>query len=249
MAPTAGNVHQAPYRRTGLILPGLLGLIALLAGGIALVIHFVANGDDVLAGIFGMTGLFLVAVVCLAIAGERVNSWTIEADGIRILERPRVRLFGARRQAFVPFGQLQAIHWLESGLDHVLEIAATQGQRHRMMRDPRHGPNGQRTLEALAAAIRDAAARAGHAPPAVSPGLSWLNRGPGILFLVILLILACLIAGIAAMALLEGASPGQGRGYQGAAVALLLPFGAGFLLLKTLRRRRRVLAAGDQARR
>jgi hypothetical protein len=74
-------------------------------------------------------------------------------------------------------------------------------------------------------------------------GLSFWNRLPGIAVIFVLLVIACAIAAAVAWALWDGMTTSQPRGGHFAAIALLLPVGGGWLLLKTIRRRRLVLAA------
>ena len=68
-------------------------------------------------------------------------------------------------------------------------------------------------------------------------GLSFWNTLPGIAFIAVLFIIACAISASVAWALLDGMTTSQPRGGYAAAIALLLPVGAGWRLLKTIRPR------------
>ena len=82
------------------------------------------------------------------------------------------------------------------------------------------------------------AAEAGHALPAMSEGLSFWNSAPGLAFLTIIFAISLVISGAVAWALWEGmtVSP-RARGGEALAILLLLPFGAGYLLRRSWKRR------------
>jgi len=242
MTPNSGTFHQSTLRRTEMVLPGMVGLIVLLVLGIYGLTQYVVDGNALLVAIFSLLGGFLLVTLLLVIAAFRVNAWTIEAGGIRISERPKVPFFGLHRRVLAPFRQIRALAWVESGFDLILEITTAQGRRHRMMRNPLVKDPPGATLEDFAEAIRASAKHAGIVLPATSVGLSWWNTMAGIGFIAALFALSCALAGVVGWALLEGTTTGRGRGPQAAAIALLLPFGAGYLLFKTIRRRRRVMA-------
>lgn len=243
MAPV-DLTYQSTYRRTELVLPTLAMLVILLLLGLWLMIETISDGNDLLTAAMVSVGVFVLVVVLVAVAAFRIHAWTLEAGGIRIVERPRVPFIGLRRQVFVPFAQFNALRWLESGFDRVLEIATADGQRYRLMKDSLLQRDPGDRLEAFAAAIRAAALRDQHVLPATSEGLSFWNSKTGIGFLALFFVASCLLAGVVAWALWDGmtTSPGS-RGPHAAAAALALPFGCGYLLRRCILRRRRVLAA------
>lgn len=139
MTQSYGAVYQATLRRTEIVLPCLVGLVAALLVGIWLVMRHL-TGNDALNAILSLAGGFLLLVALVAIATFRVNSWTIEPAGIRILERPKVALFGLKRRILVPFHEVRALRWIESGFDQVLEIETAHGRSHRLMKGTLNKP-------------------------------------------------------------------------------------------------------------
>jgi len=242
-----GPTYQATYRRTEVALPSLVGVVALFFAGLWLVLQH--PGDDrVMAAILALTAGVVVAALVILLTVFRVHRWTIEAGGVRISERPKVPLMGFGRRALVPFADILGVRHVESGVDRLLEIVTADGRRYRLPQsmvapDARSlaRPDPTADLDGFAAALHAAARQAGRDLPA-SEGLSFWNTLPGIAFIAALFVIACVIAAAVAWALLEGMTTSQPRGGYAAAIALLLPVGAGWLLLKTIRRRRLVLA-------
>ncbi len=244
MTASGDITYKSTYRRTAMVLPTLAMLVVLLLLVLWLITETIRDGNDLMTAAMVSVGVFVLVVVLVAVAAFRIHAWTLEAGGIRIVERPKVPLFGRHRQAFVPFAQFNALRWLESGFDRVLEIATADGHRYQLMKDSLLQRDPGDRLEAFAAAIRSAALRDKHDLPAMSEGLSWWNSKTGIGFLGLVFVASCLLAGVVAWALWDGmtTSPGS-RGPQAAAVALALPLGCGYLLRKSIARRRRVLGA------
>jgi hypothetical protein len=246
--PADGDSYQATYRRTEVALPSLVGVVALFIAGLWLVLQHPADprvGDIIL----GLTGAVVVAALVILLTVFRVHRWTIEAEGVRISERPKVPLMGFGRRAFVPFADILGLRHVESGFDCRLEIVTADGRGYRLPQrmvaaDARSlaAPDPAADLNGFAARLHAAARQAGRAL-AQSEGLSFWNTVPGIVFIVVLLAVASAIAVAVAWALWNGMTTSQPRGGYFTAIALVLPVGAGWLLLKAIRRRRVVLAA------
>ena len=249
--PADGPTYQATYRRTEVALPSLLGAVALFFAGLWLVLQHPTD-PRVMHAVLALAGAVVLTALVILLTVFRVHSWTIEAGGVRISERPRVPLMGWGRRASVPFADILGVRRIESGFDRVLEIVSADGSRYRLpQRVVAAGSHslGQTDsaadLDGFATALHAAALQAGR-ELRVSEGLSFWNTLPGIAFIVLLLVTACMIAAAVAWALWDGMTTSQPRGGYAAAIALLLPVGAGWLLLKTIKRRRLVLMAMKQ---
>lgn len=245
--PSDGLTYQATYRRAEFALPSLVGVLALFLAGIWLVLQDPAN-PRFLDAMLALLGATVLAALVILLSVFRVHRWTIETDGVRISERPRVPLTGWGRRASVPFADIRGIRRVEIGLDRLLEIVTSDGNRYRLPQaivaagaGSRPQPSAAGDLETFAAALQTAARQAG-CELAATEGLSFWNTLPGIAFIVLLLGIACAIAAALAWALWNGMTTSQPRSGYAVAIALLLPVGAGWLLLKTIRRRRLVLA-------
>ena len=99
----------------------------------------------------------------------------------------------------------------------------------------------QAELAAFATRIQAAIIASGRVAPPIREGLGFWNRPAGLMLLGLCLALTLPLAVAGVMSLGEGSA--VGRSGQGAALAILLPVGAGWLLLRSWRRRRAVLAA------
>ena len=230
-------------------MPCLVALLALFIGGLVLVFQR-PGSDRLVTMVLALAGLVLAGAVLILLTVFRVHRWTIEPDGVRIVERPKVPLMGWGLRLLVRFDEILALRRVESGVDRRIEIVASDGRCYRLPqamaadRSAAAEPASHIDLEVFAGAIRDAAERAGRALPPTSEGLSAWNTLAGLAFLALLLVIATAIAGFVGWALFEGMSfSTQNRGAYAAAIALLLPVGAAWLLLKAWRRRRFVLAA------
>ncbi len=246
--PEDGPTYEATYRRTEVALPSLVGVVVLFFAGLWLVLQHPAD-DRVMVAVLALAGGVVAAAVVILLTVFRVHRWTIEAGGVRIFERPKVPLMGFGRRAIVPFSDILGVHHVESGFDTLLEIVTSDGRRYRLPQrmvapDARALPKPDPAfdLDRFAAALHAAARQAGRELPRAE-GLSFWNTLPGIAFIAVLFVMACAIAAAVAWALLHGMTTSQPRGGYTAAIALLLPVGAGWLLLKAMRRRRLVLAA------
>jgi hypothetical protein len=235
--PIQPATYQATCRRSELAIPGLLAVLILFGIGLWWIVTRV-EGRNLEAAILSLGAGTVLALGLILLTVLRVHRWTLEPAGIRIEERPRVPLMGWRRRAFVPFAAIAGMRRIESGFERLIEIATHGGRFHRL---PQIVPAGA-SLESFAAAIDEAARRAGRALPAIGEGLSFWNTAPGIAVILVLLAISCVLAGATAFALWDGlttATPGR-TGYA-AAIVLLLPVGCLWLLRKSLARRRLVL--------
>lgn len=212
-----GPTYQATYRRAEVALPSLLGVVALFFAGLWLVLQHPAD-ERLLAIVLALTGMVFLAALLILLTVFRVHSWTIEADVVRISERPRVPLMGWGRRASVPFAEILGIRRIESGFDRLLEIVTSDGRRYRLPQrmvtaDARSvpRPDPAADLDGFAAALHAAARKAGSELPA-SEGLSFWNTLPGIAFIVMLLLIACAISTAVAWALFDGMTTSQPRG-------------------------------------
>lgn len=242
--------YQATYRRSEVALPSLAVVLLLFFAGLYLAITQ-ADGRQIEQAMIGLVVGVVVGLMLVLLTLFRVHRWTIEPLGLRIEERPKVPLTGLRRRVLLPFAQIRHLSRIESGFDRLLEITTTAGQRYRMpqamIADPRGAPrvDAGATLHDLEAAIRGAAHAAGHDLARTTEGLSFWNSPGGIGFIGVLFVASCAIAGAVGWALVDGMTTQGMRGAQGAAIALLLPVGSGILLVRSIRRRRRVLAARE----
>jgi hypothetical protein len=241
--------YQATYRRQEFALPALLGVLAVLAAGVFAGIKLYSAGYG--APIFFTTiGVCLFALLAILLSVFRAHHWAVDKDGIHIEERPSVPLMGLPHRATLPFSELVAFRHVESGFDRLIEVVTRDGRTYRMPQKMLKNPAGipspdpAARLDDFVAAIRAIAARSGHGLPEISEGLSFWNRPAGLACQAIMLLVSLPIAAATAFALFDGGiKPGQPRGGQAIAIFLLLPVGAGYLMVKSLRRRRAVLAS------
>jgi hypothetical protein len=228
--------YECTYRHVAFVLASMLVLVAAMIAAIVAAVSFVEDGNTSLAIVLYTVGAVLVLIILTAISAFATHRWTIEPAGVRVEEKPKVPFMGLSRRRTLAFADIAALRHLESGFDSVIEIAARDGAVYQLMANGAAVPE----LQAFAAQIAAAFTAAGRTPPAMTEGLSFWNRPIGLLMIVVMLILSLLIAGAAAWALLDGGL-NSSRSSQFAGVAIALPFGAGYLLYKSLARRWRVL--------
>jgi hypothetical protein len=237
--------YEALYQNKEFAILGLFGLLAAMLVAIALAVIFIEDGNDALPVILSSIGLMVVGTIVLLLVMPRVHRWTIEANGVRIEERAKI--MGPRRQAFVAFPDIKALRNLESGFDGVIELVTRDGAIYRLMR-PRSPLVPSKALEALpelqpfGAELTRAIAASGATPVPLTEGLSFWNRGGGIAFTVGLLIFSIVLAGATLWALFGGGLEYRARQGEAIAIFVLLPFGVGYMLHRSLKRRRRVLS-------
>jgi hypothetical protein len=241
--------YQATYRRQEFALPALLGVLAVLAAGVFAGIRLYSSGYGAPI-FFGTAGFCLLAVLAILLTVFREHRWTLDANVIHVEERPKVPLMGLPHRATLPFSEIIAFRHVESGFDRLIEIVTRGGRTYRMSQKLLKNPTGipspdpDARLDDFAASIRAVAARSGHALPEMSEGLSMWNRPAGLACQAIMFLVSLPIAAATAFALFDGGiKPGQPRGGQAIAIFLLLPVGAGYLMVKSIRRRRAVLAS------
>ena len=205
-----------------------------------------AAGFDAAMWVMGITLAWILFIFANC---YRVHCWTILADGVRIQERPKVPLTGLPRRAVVPFDQIAGLYHVESGLDHVVDLITRGGRRFRLSQAMVAGPSGvgrpdpDRYLGQFVAAILEAARAAGVPLAEPRQGLSFWNSWPGLAVQFLMFAMALAIALLTAWVVVDGGiSTVGGRTGYAAAIAVLLPFGAGYLLMKSFRRRRLVLS-------
>lgn len=247
MAPATS--YESLFGRTEVAIPGLLGVLLAGALGFTLALGGAFENETRITIIVATLGGALLGIVVIALASFRVHRWTITADSIRIEERPKVPLTGLRRRATVAFGEVAALYRLQSGFDAQLELVARDGRRFRLAQAFRPGGRGVRvadpkSLDIFAAAIEAALSASGSTLPGAAEGLSVWNRPAGLAVLAVAFAVTLAI-GIGTVwsflwvgALQVGARSGQMRG-----ILILLPIGAGYLLIRSMQRRRAVLAS------
>jgi hypothetical protein len=244
--PVTDTSYQSTYRRSEMAMPALLGVLAVLAGLIFLAVSGPFDGDTVLAALPFFAGALILAIAFIGFAAFRVHRWTLETNGVRIEERPKFPLTGFRRVAVLPFTDIAALNRVQSGFDVQLEIRTRDGNRYRLPQAFRTSSPGlylpdPESLETFARSLRTASAAAGVELPLTGESLSFWNGIVGLGLLTIMFFISVAIAALAAWALWEGTAT-RPRAGQVEAICILLPFGAAYLLFRSLKRRRAVLA-------
>lgn len=236
--------YQAVYRRGEFAIPALITVMLLLAGGIFIAIRTMSS-NALLTAILEILGAAVIAIIVIFASAFRIHRWTIVEDGMRVTERPRVPLMGFRRSDELRWDQIAALRRVESGLDHQLELVGPSGRRFRISqaRKAGLGVDPAVSLDDFLSAIRAAATAAGATVPEVGEGMSFWNTVPGLFFQAIMLAIAALFAAATGWAMLGGGIEYFPRMGYFTAIALLLPIGAAWLLIASLRRRRLVLAS------
>lgn len=243
-----GTEYKATYRRTEVALPGLVGAVLFMGLGVYLSLQD-EEMDRALKKALWVIGITVAAILLTFANSFRVHSWTILADGLRIHERPKLPLMGLSRHVTVPFDEIGGLHHVESGFDYVVDLITRGGRRFRLSQAMKPGESGiartdpERSLNIFVAAIVETARSAGR--PLANPreGLSFWNLWPGLALQLIMFAITLLLALAAGWALLDGGLPAtRGRTGYGVAIAMALPFGAAYLLLKSLKRRQLVLS-------
>jgi hypothetical protein len=243
--------YESGFRRKGFALASLGILLLVLFAVIAFALVFIEDGNDALPVILSAAGLVVAGIFFVLAAAFRVHRWTIETGGLRIEERPKVPLTGRRRQAFVQFRDIVALRHLESGFDRMVELVARNGETYHLMqaqppiRLQGQAPMPQAPIEGFLAELSRAVAAAAPDAPGtpVVEALSFWNRTPGLIAIMVMFVISLGIAGATLWALFGGGLEYRARQGEAIAIFLLLPFGVGYLFWKSLQRRRRVLGA------
>lgn len=229
--------YECTFRHVAFVLTSICAILVALFGGIAATIAFVEDGNTTLSIVLYLVGSIVVLLALVMASAYAKHGWTIEPAGIRIEERPKIPFLGLTRRRLIAFADIAALRNLESGLDRVIEIATRDGNAYRVMA---HG-EGVPALQAFAAQIATASTTAGHTPLAMIEGLSFWNRPAGLAVIVVMLLFVTLFAAAALFALFDGGLTVRARSAQILAIVILLPFGAAYLLYKSLTRRWRIL--------
>jgi hypothetical protein len=246
MTDTEHITYAATYRRSERVMPGLVLILVFFFAGLYACIRYIGSAHTEIA-IISLLIIVLTLLFALFANTFRVHRWTITQEGLAIDERPRVPFTGRARRAIIPYSGIAALRRIESGFDHLIEVAATDGTTYRL---PQALPSRRRLsipprspdFDRFAETIRCTAGEAGHALPDIGEGLSFWNTPAGLITLALIFALSLLLAGVVLWALWNGFSTRQPRGGEAMAIVLLLPFGAFYLLLRALRRRRAVLS-------
>ncbi len=242
--------HQAVYRSSPLILGGLLGAGALLAAGLVIGLQVVAR-EQRLTLVIAVLGAFVLCFAVCAVTALRRHRWTIETDAVSIDERPLVPMAGRRRRRRVPFDRIAALNNVATGAIEMLALTTRDGE-HFVLPPTTTGEGPARKLDDAGLAdfarrLQAAMTAAGRAAPAVTDGLGFWNRPPGLALLAITLATTLGIAAVVLWGLLHGAATRVRTHDAAAMLVLTLPIAAGWLLRQSWRRRRAVLRALRQA--
>jgi hypothetical protein len=248
------SFYQSTYRRSEMAMPALLGIMALIIVLAIVAVRVPLDGNTIVAFLPFVAGGIVFAIVFVGMAAFRVHRWTIEPNGIRIEERPRVPLTGFRSSVNLPFSEIAALRRVQSGFDIQLEIVTREGKLFRLAQLFRPGVRAglnlpdPESLEKFGSSIHSAALAAGSELPATGEGLSFWNKPVGVVLLAIMFVISLAIAALTLWGLWEG-MPVRPRMGEAAGIAILLPFGAAYLFFKSLKRRRAVMArrTADQA--
>lgn len=239
--------HQGLYRNAPLLIGGLLGSIGLLICGVAAAMQIATTGDELLPMIFAALGAFVITFIVCMLAALRRHRWTVEADAVRVEERPLVPMTGRRRVRRVPFGGIVSLSLVQNSADELLTITTGTGERFVLPPGLLPGKGlirlpDQAQLGLFADRLRSAIESAGHAAPPVVDGMGFWNRPPGLALLVITFLASLAMAVLALWGLWEGAVT-RHRSGEAVAIMVMLPVGVGWLLRRAWRRRRSVLRA------
>jgi len=237
--------HEGLYRNAPLVLSGLLGALALLVFGVAAAMHTAQTGDELLPLIVTALAAFVMTFIGCMLAALRRHRWIVEADAVRIEERPLVPLIGRRRFRRVPFGDIAKLSLVQNSTDELLTITTCDGERfalppglipgNGLIRQP-----DQAQLGTFADCLRSAIVAAGCVAPPVVEGMGFWNRPAGLALLCAAFLASLLLAAIALWGIWEGAAAHHRSG-EAAAIIVMLPVGIGWMLRRSWQRRRSVL--------
>jgi hypothetical protein len=240
--------YEATYRRAAFAAGVIVIVLIVAPAAVVWVFMAVADFDTRIAATFSIVGGAIAGLIATLLTQLRVHRWVIEPLGLRIEERPKVPFTGRLKSTFAAFGDIAALRRIEVGTDRLIEIQLRDGVAYRMAQAYGADANGLRSipdaagLNAFEAAILGGMTAAGVAAPAWREGLSFMNRAPGLAALGVMFAVSLAIAVLAAWGMWQEPPYGQ-RAAQGAGLALVLPVGAGYLIIKSVKRRIRVLRA------
>jgi hypothetical protein len=234
--------YRATYRRGEVAIPAVLIVAVAMIGGVWLAIVRLEGNAAVSAALW-VLGLSALAITFVFAGVFRRHHWTVASDGITIAERQIVPLTGPNRNACLAWSDIAGVRRVEAGFDRQIELVAHDGRRFRMSQAIKVGVgvDPDAPLEDFLSHILHAAAAGGANLGAATEGLSFWNRVPGLAILTIFFAIALAFGGAAVLMLLDGEIVDGRRSGEGTAIGLALPVGAGWLLWKSLRRRREVM--------
>lgn len=231
--------YESAYRHVAFAMTSIVGLLLLMFGVLAALLWFEVDGDTFMSVFLSTVGLVLVLTVVTFVSTYAKHRWTIEPKGVRIEEAPRVPFFGLTRRRTLPFTEIAGLRNIEGGFDVAVELVARDGKTYRLMaQDTAAAP-----LKEFAATLVKSIEASGNPMPPVSEGLGFWNTVPGLSVLFVVLALTSVFALAALFALFEGGLKSGTRAGEFVAIAVLLPFGTGYVIYRSLMRRWRVLAS------
>ncbi len=219
---------------------------AVLAAGITGAV-LLAAPDHRFPTLIGTICAFVAVFAVCATSALRRHRWTIEADAVLVEERPLVPLIGRRRVRRVAFGEIASLNNVSNGPDELLALTTRDGERFVLppVRVRGDGPvpwPDQEALTAFASRLQAAMTAAGSVAPAVTDGLGFWNRPPGLALLGVVFLASLALAAVVLWSLWEGAII-RARSHEAAALLVALPILIGWLLRRSWRRRRSVMRA------
>lgn len=241
---------ESVYRRSEVAFPALLALLLVFAGGIWLAVG-VEDQDRMILLLSLSFGLAIFGMFFILANAFRVQSWEIVPGGVRVSERPKVPLTGIGRNAHVAFADIAALLRVDSNAVQALDMVLRDGRSFRLAQQtaklesiyggaltPAERPA---MLDEFLVAVHQAAQGEGVALPQTGEGLSFWNTVPGLAFLLLMLLLTLALAVGVLWALIEGSDTGHARRGYFIGIVLVLPVGVGWLIRRSLRRRREVM--------
>jgi membrane protein YdbS with pleckstrin-like domain len=230
---------ESAYRHVAFALTSIIGLLLLMFGVIAALLASDVDGNTFLSVFLWTVGVIVALAALTFLSTYAKHRWTIEPNAVRIEEVPRVLFFGFTRRRTIPFADIAGLRNLESGLDVAVELVARDGKTYRIMAQE----TAAAPLKEFAAALVKSIEASGAPAPAITEGLSFWNTVPGLAVLGVALSLTLLFAFAALFVLFDGGLETWTRSGEFVALAAALPFGMGYVIYKSLRRRWRVLSA------
>lgn len=229
--------YESAYRHVAFALTSIIGLVLLMFGVIAALLWAGVDGDTFMSVFLWTIGIVMVSATLTVLSTYAKHRWTIQPNAVRIEETPRVPFFGLTRRRTLPFTDIAGLRNVEGGFDIAVELVACDGKTYRIM--------AQETMAAplkeFAATLVKSIEASGAPAPQVTEGLGFWNTAPGLGVLGVVLALTSVFAFAALVALLGGGLNPWTRSGEFVAIAVLLPFGAGYVIYRSLRRRWRVL--------
>jgi hypothetical protein len=231
---------ETRHRRPALMLGGVLALFAAGGLGIWALITHPPPPDRIVPVFLSGAGAALAVLLGLFAAAMPRHRWALTPAGIEIVQRLGAPVWPARR-ATVGYDDLAGVARLMAGFDTVAELRTRDGRRFRLSapRDAR-GLDDPAALDAFVARLRAHAAAAGHALPPVTDAPGVFEGAGGLALLWLMLGFSTALAAGVIWGLWAGATgtTAPGRTGQALGLVILLPVGAGWLLVRAIRARR-----------